>query len=83
MVLCPLDVFFIETSAIAPCFLADECKSRYDNLENSRNTRSAKDETTNVQYKMITQSGEFTVFANALQQAVASAALIFFVGIFF
>ena len=128
MNLCPLDVFFTETSMIAPCFLADECKTdllnRYSNLRNSRNARSS--DTNNVEapvnYAKMKLEGDFTITrqsddvdetappvapttttistttttstttptttttstttSNALQQAVASVALIVFLGFF-
>ena len=90
MNLCPLDVFFTETSMIAPCFLADECKTdflnRYSNLRNFRNARSSVENNVEapVKYAKMKLDGDFTITktSNALQQAVASVALIVFLVFF-
>ena len=86
MVLCDLDEIINETDETKPCFLADSCKNRYDNLINNRGRKRRSTENDTVPPQVFHKEGEIIVKgqrSNALQQAVASAALIFFAGIIF
>ena len=90
MVLCELDEIENETDETKPCFLADSCKNRYDNLitnrSNGRKRRSTENDT--VPRQTFHREGEIIVqgqpsgTSNALQQAVANAVLIIFASIF-
>ena len=92
MVVCDLDEIKNETDETKPCFLADSCKNRYDNLINNRGRKRRSNENNTVEPRQVYykegeiivkgQRSNATTTSNALQQAVISAALIFFVGIF-
>ena len=131
LVLCDLEQIRAETDETKPCYLADSCKTRYDNLLSNRTRRRRSNENSSVQPNIVVhKEGELIVkrsgndtdqssqnstteaptsasteaptaaptealtpapteaitatnsTSNALQQAVASVALIFLVGIF-
>ena len=91
MVLCELDAVRDETDAKAPCFLATECKNRYENLYSKRSTRSFSTRSKTVEYQVAHREGELIVkganstranSTGAGEQAIISAALVLIFALF-
>ena len=89
MVLCELDAVRDETSEDGPCFLATECKNRYDNLYSKRSTRSFSTRSKTVEYQVAHREGELIVkganstrTTGAGKQTIISAALVFIFALF-
>ena len=84
MILCEINAVQTETDQKMPCYLADECSSRYDNLYSKRNSRSSSTRSTTVEYQVAHREGELVVkgadtrTASAGKEAILSASLALF-----